>query len=308
MLFLSYHLHDKSRVNRETLSTRVLLAFSSGGPYTIGAPYTMEQIVGRTTCGANIHGASSEARESEALGSMVIGLLLSIVIGWLVGGLSNWLADQLPHLPQRPLHFDRHQFLHSLSLPWLWRGRANGLPSEVHPWRRTLLAIGMAGAFVVGWLRFGDDLGQLIVGWFYTAWLLLVLVIDLEHRRVLNLMLHAAVVVSLLASLFATVGVADLPSFTSALIGGGAGFIAFVVVFIIGRGRMMGAGDVKLAGIIGLMTGYPTVWYALALGIVLGGLAAIFLILGRRAAAKSYMAYGPYLALGALFVLWMYWP
>jgi leader peptidase (prepilin peptidase) / N-methyltransferase len=241
------------------------------------------------------------------LEAMVSGLLLSIVIGWLIGGLSNWLADQLPHLPQHPLHFDRAQFLNFLSLPWLWRKHAAS--TEVaHSWRRTLLTIGMAAAFAVGWLRFGDDWGQLLVGWFYTAWLALVLVIDLEHRRVLNLMLPPALLVALLASLPAALNLADLPAFTSVLLGGGAGFVAFLLVFIAGRGRMMGAGDVKLAGVIGFMVGYPLVWFALALGIVLGGLGAIFLMVRCRAAAKSYMAYGPYLALGALIVLWAYWP
>ncbi|MCC6455769.1 MAG: prepilin peptidase [Caldilineaceae bacterium] len=241
------------------------------------------------------------------LGAMVSGLLLSFVIGWVIGGLSNWLADQLPHLPQRSLHFDRAQFVNSLSLPWLWDKRF-AAAQVAHPWRRSLLTMGMAAAFTVGWLRFGDDWGRLLVGWFYTAWLLVVLVIDLEHRRVLNLMLPPAVLVALIASLLATLNLADLPAFTSMLLGGGAGFVAFLVVFILGRGRMMGAGDVKLAGVIGLMVGYPLVWIALALGIVLGGLAAIFLIVRCRAAAKSYMAYGPYLALGALMVLWAYWP
>jgi prepilin signal peptidase PulO-like enzyme (type II secretory pathway) len=99
-----------------------------------------------------------------------------------------------------------------------------------------------------------------------------------------------------------------LPTFGSALLGGGAAFLAFLVIYLIGRGRMMGAGDVKLAGVIGLMTGYPLVWSALAAGIVLGGVAAIFLIVRCRAAAKSYMAYGPYLAMGALLVLWINWP
>jgi leader peptidase (prepilin peptidase)/N-methyltransferase len=56
------------------------------------------------------------------------------------------------------------------------------------------------------------------------------------------------------------------------------------------------------------MIGYPMVWVALAAGILLGGFAAIFLIVSRRAAAKSYMAYGPYLAIGALLVLWFRWP
>ncbi len=239
---------------------------------------------------------------------MIIGLFLSLVIGWLTGGLGNWLADQLPHLPQKPLQFDRQQVLRSLSLPWLWQGGTDAANAERRPWRRTLLMVGMAAAFAVGWLRFGDDVGQLLVAWFYTAWLLVVLVIDLEHRRVLNLMLPPAIVVALLAPLLTFFNVANLPAFTSMILGGVAGFFSFLLIFVVGRGRMMGAGDVKLAGVIGLMVGYPVVWAALASGIFLGGIAAIFLIVRQRAAAKSYMAYGPYLALGALIVLWVYWP
>jgi prepilin signal peptidase PulO-like enzyme (type II secretory pathway) len=189
-------------------------------------------------------------------------------------------------------------------LPWRVRLAAE----DARPWRRTLLAAGMAASFIVGWLRFGDDVGQLLVAWFYTAWLLLVLVIDFEHRRVLNIMLPPAIVVTLLAPLFSLLGWANLPSYGSALLGGAAGFVAFLVIFVIGRGRMMGAGDVKLSGVIGLMTGYPAVWAALASGIFLGGIAAIFILIRQRGGAKSYMAYGPYLALGALLVLWFYWP
>lgn len=232
---------------------------------------------------------------------MLLGLLLSIIIGWLAGGAGNWLADQLPHLPQRPLRFDREDGFRTLLLPW-------AAAEEAHPRRRVLLAVSLALAFAIGWLRFGDELGQLVLVWLYTLWLLVVLVIDFEHRRVLNLMLPPAVLVALVASLLAWVGLVDLPALPTVLLGGVAGFLSFLAVFLLGRGRMMGAGDVKLAGVIGLMTGYPQVWAALASGIFLGGLAAIFLIVRCRATARSYMAYGPYLALGALLTLWFYWP
>ena len=65
----------------------------------------------------------------------------------------------------------------------------------------------------------------------------------------------------------------------------------------------MGFGDVKLAGVIGLMLGYPFVVPALMVGIILGGLAALALLITRKAERKSYIAYAPYLALGALVVL-----
>jgi len=42
--------------------------------------------------------------------------------------------------------------------------------------------------------------------------------------------------------------------------------------------------------------------YALFWGIMFGGLAALLLLVSRRASLKSSFAYGPYLALGGLLI------
>ena len=227
------------------------------------------------------------------------GLSLSLILGWGMGGLGNWAADQLPHYPARPLTLDRHATRHAWNLPWLGRHcPACGQRASV---RGILLEIGMVLAFAVSWWRFAGQPALLALVWLYVAYLLVVSVIDLEHRHVLNLMLIPAVVVALLGS-FVPGAPGPIPA-----LGGIAGFGVFVVIFIVGRGSM-GAGDVKLAGVIGLMTGVPAIWTALASGIVLGGIAAIGLIVSRRGGRNAYMAYGPYLALGAILVLWFYWP
>ena len=93
-----------------------------------------------------------------------------------------------------------------------------------------------------------------------------------------------------------------MPGPEKALLGGAVGLGAFLALALVGRGAL-GAGDVKLAGVIGLMTGYPEVLSTLALGIVLGGVAALWLLLARRVSRQSYMAYAPYLAIGALIML-----
>jgi prepilin signal peptidase PulO-like enzyme (type II secretory pathway) len=234
---------------------------------------------------------------------MALGLLFSILAGWIVGGAGNWLADNLPHLPQQRLRFERERDLPLLLHPW----RIEPGASALRRWRIRLLPVGMSAIFALVWLRFGHDWALLLVAWFYSAWLLLVLVIDLEHRRVLNLMLPPVIAVALAASLVAWWEGANFPTVGSALLGGGAGFLTFVVIFYVGRGSMMGAGDVKLAGVIGLMVGYPLVWSALVTGILLGGVVAFAMIV-RRGASRRYMPYGPNLVLGALFVLWLYWP
>jgi leader peptidase (prepilin peptidase)/N-methyltransferase len=63
--------------------------------------------------------------------------------------------------------------------------------------------------------------------------------------------------------------------------------------------RHLGFGDVKLASLLGLLCGISQALPALAIAALAGGVAATFMLVGRRAGRKSLIAYGPYLALGA---------
>jgi prepilin signal peptidase PulO-like enzyme (type II secretory pathway) len=69
----------------------------------------------------------------------------------------------------------------------------------------------------------------------------------------------------------------------------------------LGRGAL-GIGDVKLEAAAGALLGFPVALAAIFAGILAGGVAAIFLLLIRRAGRKDTFAYGPYLALGAWLV------
>jgi leader peptidase (prepilin peptidase) / N-methyltransferase len=65
----------------------------------------------------------------------------------------------------------------------------------------------------------------------------------------------------------------------------------------------MGWGDVKMAGLIGLMTGFPNAVVAVFGGIILGGLSAIALLLFKKRTRKEGIPFGPFLALGAIIAL-----
>ena len=65
----------------------------------------------------------------------------------------------------------------------------------------------------------------------------------------------------------------------------------------------MGLGDVKLAGLIGLVTGFPLVLIAMYLAILSGGLVAIVLLLLRLKGRKEAMPFGPFLSLAAMATL-----
>jgi leader peptidase (prepilin peptidase)/N-methyltransferase len=115
---------------------------------------------------------------------------------------------------------------------------------------------------------------------------------DLVTRRVPNrLTLPAAVAAVVLRAAFVP---SSLPW---ALGAGAAAFAFFLLVAILTRGGM-GMGDVKLAGLIGLLLGKAAL-SALFLGILAGGLASLAVLLAGRRGRGYAIAYAPYLCLGA---------
>jgi leader peptidase (prepilin peptidase)/N-methyltransferase len=66
----------------------------------------------------------------------------------------------------------------------------------------------------------------------------------------------------------------------------------------------MGFGDVKLVVFIGLLLGWPQTLTGIFYGVVLAGVVSIGVIVLNRS-IRGTIAYGPYLAIGALIMLFM---
>ena len=84
---------------------------------------------------------------------------------------------------------------------------------------------------------------------------------------------------------------------------GAAVFAIFaLILFVVGRGRSFGFGDVKLAPVLGLFTAFEG-WEAFGVGIfagiMVGGAAALVLVAARLRAAQDHFAFGPALIAGA---------
>jgi leader peptidase (prepilin peptidase) / N-methyltransferase len=210
----------------------------------------------------------------------LITLVLAGGAGLLAGLLANWAADHLPSYAAVP-----------------------GARVHRHPLRKQLVLIALLVLFTLLSVHNHADPARLFVSWCYAWFLTTVLVIDLETRRVLNIMLLPAALFAVAAGLWL-----GQPTLASMLTGAAVGFGLFGCLYLLGRAKYgrgaLGFGDVKLVAVIGLMTGYPNVLNALVIGAVLGGAAAVVLLLTRRAGWKSTTAYAPYLAAGAMLALW----
>jgi hypothetical protein len=99
---------------------------------------------------------------------------------------------------------------------------------------------------------------------------------------------------------------AEMPWWTS-VAGAVGGFLAFGFLWLLGRviyrGRVeaMARGDITIAAMVGAGAAGCTP-QALFVGVILGGLIAIALLLGRRSRLAT-MPYGPGLCLGGLYAL-----
>jgi leader peptidase (prepilin peptidase)/N-methyltransferase len=65
----------------------------------------------------------------------------------------------------------------------------------------------------------------------------------------------------------------------------------------------MGFGDVKMAALIGLATGFAEVIVAILGAIILGGLTAMALLILRLKKRKEGIPFGPFLSLAAIVTL-----
>ncbi|GAI86166.1 unnamed protein product, partial [marine sediment metagenome] len=92
------------------------------------------------------------------------------------------------------------------------------------------------------------------------------------------------------------------PESVNGVIGGAIGFALLLIpAFIYKEG--MGWGDVKMAALIGLVTGFPLVFVALFMGVVLGGLVAGILLLLKKKKRKEHIAFGPFLSVATMVTL-----
>ena len=131
----------------------------------------------------------------------------------------------------------------------------------------------------------------------YFAVLVVVTVTDLEHGLILDKVIYPAVALALIEILLT-----GPQAWLSRVLGGvvGAGVIA-LIIWLSSEG--MGWGDAKLAGFIGLVTGWPGMGFALFLAFVVGGLVAgVLLATGRKRRGQT-VALGPFLAVGGAILL-----
>ena len=170
---------------------------------------------------------------------------------------------------------------------------------------RTAAAAVVTGAlFAALAVHFGPDV-ELAPFCVFVATLVIVSVTDLSHRLVPRWLIYGAtgaVVPLLVASAAAD---ARWRSLTGAGVAGAAAFAVFFAIWwFVPQG--MGYGDVRLAGLIGLCTGYLSLFHAylaFLAGFVIGLVFGVVLMAAASTGRKTRIPFAPALAAGAVLAI-----
>jgi leader peptidase (prepilin peptidase) / N-methyltransferase len=236
-------------------------------------------------------------------------IVLYALIGLVVGGIINLLADVLP---------DRHQkvstptcracgqprsALQSLAAVAFLIGKREcsscGRPISL---RNPIVELSLAALFAVLYNFYHDQPIKLVLASLFTSVLLLVTVTDLEQRLIPNRAIVPAIGMAALVS-----PLWFGPGWWLALVGGAIGYGFFWLTVqlgerFLGRGAM-GWGDVKLAAFVGLITGFPGIITALVITIIAGGVISLVLLATRIVNLRSGIPYGPFICLGGFITM-----
>ena len=185
---------------------------------------------------------------------------------------------------------------------WPWRSGSGQWPLGEPATARRRVLLTLASAMVLGSL-------SAVIGWrpamfaFLSMGVigLILAVIDLEHHRLPDRLTLTGALCSAAMLVLDAVLMASWPSAVRGLLCAVAAFAVFLVMALISPSGM-GFGDVKLAALLSLHTGW--LGWQLAVLAILGGFAAgalvaLILLLAGRATLRTAIPFGPALLLGA---------
>jgi leader peptidase (prepilin peptidase)/N-methyltransferase len=238
-----------------------------------------------------------------------IGSFLNVVIYRLPAGISIlWPPSRCPHC------FHRLSFYENVPVfGWLWLGgRCRKCKARI-ALRYPLVEAGTGLLFLLVFSQFGLSLITLEY-WLFFSWLLALSLIDFDTMTLPNSLTQSGLIVGLGFQFLLGLGTdgnltSAINNFMVGIMGAVVGLwvleiIAFLGTIAFGKAAM-GAGDPKLAAMIGAWLGWQYVLMAGFFACVFGAIVGVSAIAMGFLKRKQPMAFGPFLAIGgAITALW----
>lgn len=132
---------------------------------------------------------------------------------------------------------------------------------------------------------------------FFISSLIIIFVYDLKHSIIPDKITLPAIAVAFIFNILLGFPFTDLA--LSAIIGGGF----FFLQFFLSKGKWIGAGDIRLGVLIGIMLSWPFVLAALIVSYIIGGVVSLVLLTQKKWTLKSKVPLGPFLVIGTVLTL-----
>lgn len=189
-----------------------------------------------------------------------------------------------------------------ISTRWPDHDEAEGfIPGRAMGWRTVVVAT--FGAIGLGALPSGFDAPlDLVIFGAYVVVLVLLLATDLDQRLLPDLLTLPMIPIALVFALSGQNPLVDgaiVPAIAAALI---IPALLYLPSILFGPGAF-GLGDVKLLVTVGLISGAYRAVAGTMVGVIVAGLVILVLLVTRRVTLKSYIPFGPFLILGALWAI-----
>lgn len=155
------------------------------------------------------------------------------------------------------------------------------------------IELATGGLFVLSYVTIGFNL-ELITALLLISMLVIIFVSDLKYMLIPNKVLLFFLPLFIVMRIYQ-----PLVPWWSSIAGALVGFFLIAMVILVSRGGM-GAGDMKLFGVLGIVLGVQKVLLTLFLSCLLGTIISVILLLFKLIERKQAVAFGPYIAAAAL--------
>ncbi|SFB25009.1 leader peptidase (prepilin peptidase) / N-methyltransferase [Lentibacillus halodurans] len=228
-------------------------------------------------------------------------ILLFFLLGLIFGSFFNVIGLRIPQ--KKSFTNDRSvcpQCQHPLSWPELipvlsymmQRGKCrhcNGSISLLYP----VIELTTGVLFVFCYIQSGLDF-ELITALILMSLLVIILVSDIRYMLIPNSILLFFFPLLVLARF-----IRPLDTWWSSIAGAFAGVLIIAIVILVSRGGM-GAGDMKLFGLLGIVLGFEKTLLALFLSCMIGAVIGLVLLLLKVIDRQQPVPFGPYIVIASI--------
>lgn len=230
--------------------------------------------------------------------------LIVFVFGLIIGSFCNVVIYRLPEGKSIVTPGSQCRFCGNSIRPWdnipllsyaLLRGRCRFCEEPIAA-RYPAVELASGILYVLLWYKLGLSLPFVFYA-LLTSALVVVALIDFDHRIIPNTITLPGMVVGLGLSFWA-LPITPLASLLGLLAGG----VLFYLIAAVSRGGM-GGGDIKLIAMIGAFLGWQGALFTIFSGALMGSLVGVTLMLLGRKGRKDKVPFGPFLSGGAILFI-----